>query len=231
MVNVMRTLRENFEKYRDVWKVDLLIILLFLATIIGLALWQPELPNRLVLDELVERYGGYGPLVIIGIIVIEVIIAPIPGYIVPFVVGALYGVWEGLLYTWIGNVAGSMIAFWIARRLGRPIVRKIISENKIKNFDSFLHRNKLLMWIVYIFPIFPVDIISFTIGFSAVTFRRFVLIVSLGFIPNLLLMNFFGDEFIFATGSLKTVYILVVMVITVVAFSIERIVSKKDAGV
>lgn len=223
----MNNIREKIKSNKDIWKIDLIIIFVFIILVIAFSLWSPELPSREVLDELIQKYGSLGPLAIIGIIILEVIIAPIPGSIIPIAVGAIYGVFLGTLYTWIGNVIGSCIAFWIARKLGRPIVKKIISEEKIKRYDNFLHRNKFLMWIVYIVPIFPIDIISFVIGLSAVKFKRFLLVITIGFIPYLLILNFFGQQLFLSSGWVRLIYGSIILLIVLVGFSVERIISKE----
>ena len=156
-----------------VWKQDLLVVGFFLVIILIFFLWQPDLPTQAEVDEWVVRFGSLGPLSIIFVIIAETVIAPIPGTIVPIVVGVLYGVWPGMLYAFIGNVVGSTIAFWISRKFGRPLVQKMIKEKNIIKYDKFLHRNKLLIWIVYAVPIFPIDIISFIIDLSNLKFKRF----------------------------------------------------------
>ena len=199
----------------------MVIILVFLV-------WQPELPTETEINELTERFGSLGPLAIIAIIIIETVIAPIPGTIFPIVIGVLYGVWPGILYAWIGNVVGSVIAFFISRKLGRPFAEKIVSKDKIEKYDKFLHRNKTLIWLIYAIPIFPIDIISFVIGLSNIKFKRFLLIVSVGFIINLLILVSFGDQLLTASGGAKVGYALGIMAVILIAVTIEKLQFSDD---
>jgi len=224
----MASLSEKIKKHHEVWKIDLLIIFVFIAIVVIFSLWAPKLSSREVLDQLILKYGAVGPLVIIVLVILEVVIAPAPGNIIPFIAGAIYGIFLGALYTWIGNVIGSSLAFWIARKLGRPIVRKIISEQRIRHFDNFLHRNKFLVWIVYILPVFPVDLISYAVGFSTMKFRRFLLIITICFIPYLLILNYFGHQILFSSGAIRLVYAGIIMLIVLIGVSVERIISKKE---
>lgn len=224
----MYNVREQIKKHSDILKIDLLIIFVFVVLVVILSWWSPKLPSREVFDQLILKYGTIGPLVIIVLVILEVVIAPAPGNIIPLVAGAIYGIFFGTIFTWIGNVIGSSMAFWIARKLGRPIVKKIISEQRIRHFDNFLHRNKFLVWIVYILPIFPVDLISYAIGFSTMKFRRFLLIIAIGFIPYLLILNFFGRQLLFSSGASRLVYASIIMLIVLVGVSVERIISKKE---
>lgn len=215
-----------FRKNKNIWKIDLLIIIAFLIIILIIAVWQPNVPSREEIDQALEKYGSFGPLAIIGVIILEVIIAPIPGGLIPIAAGALYGVWLGTLYTWIGNVIGSVIAFWLARKLGRPIIKRIISEKKIIYFDYFLQRNRFLVWLVYIIPSFPIDVISFVLGFSDMKFKRFLKIITIGFAAHVFLLAFLGEKILLATGMERIWYLLGVMVIVVVGFTAERIIFK-----
>ena len=224
----MASLSEKIKKHQEVWKIDLLIIFVFIVIVIIFSLWLPQLPSRLELNRLIEKYGVFGPMAIIVAVIIEVIIAPLPGNLISIATGAVYGVFLGALYTWIGNVIGSSLAFWIARKLGRPIVRKIISEQRIRHFDNFLHRNKFLVWIVYILPVFPVDLISYAVGFSTMKFRRFLLIITICFIPYLLILNYFGHQILFSSGAIRLVYAGIIMLIVLIGVSVERIISKKE---
>ncbi|MBU0598124.1 VTT domain-containing protein [Patescibacteria group bacterium] len=217
-----------FRRNKDIWKTDLFVVGVFLLITLIYLFWQPKLPTREEIEQLTYHFGSIGPLAIIGVIIVETVIAPIPGAIIPIAVGALYGIWPGILYVWIGDVAGSIIAFWISRKLGRPVVEKIINSKKIDHYDKFLHRNQLFIWLIYIVPIFPIDMISFVIGLSKISFKRFLYIVGVGFVLNLLILTFFGDQLITASGTAKMWYAIIIMVVILVTVSIEKKVFRKD---
>ena len=217
-----------FRRHKDVWKTDLIVIASIIIVLLIFAVWQPELPTKEVIDSWTERFGIFGPLSIIVVIILETVIAPIPGTIVPIVIGVLYGVWPGMLYAWVGNVTGSIIAFWISRKFGRPIVERFIHSDKIKRYDGFLHRNRVLIWLVYAVPIFPIDMISFIIGLSSIKFKRFLVIVSVGFTINLLILTFFGERLLESSGLERVLYGVGVVVLLLVATTVEKLQAGKD---
>lgn len=227
MSNYADTLKKLFQRNKNVWRTDMIIIGVFLVIVVFFVIWNPELPTRSEVDSWTEQFGGGGPLTIIGIIILETVIAPIPGTIIPIVIGALYGVWPGVLYAWIGNVIGSTIAFYISRKLGRPIALKIVKEKTLQKYDQFLHRNGLLIWLVYAIPIFPIDIISFVVGLSKITYRKFFVIMSVGFTINLLMLTFFGDRLLESSGSARMWYIGAAAIIVVLAVTVEKLVAQK----
>lgn len=220
-------LQHFFRKRKIHWKTDLAIIVLAVAIILIYAVWRPELPTKEMVESWAVSMGTFGPLAVIGVIILETVIAPIPGTIVPIVIGALYGVWPGILYAWIGNIVGSTIAFWIARKLGRPIVTRVVKSHRLEQFDKFLHQNRLMIWIVYVIPVFPIDMTSFVIGMSKITYRRFLSIISIGFTFNLLILTFFGERILSASGFESALYIVGTVILIVIAIIIEKKILKE----
>lgn len=221
-----QALRHFFHNRKSHWKTDLAIIVFIVAIVLIYAVWRPELPTKETVESWAMSMGAFGPLAIIGVIILETVIAPIPGTIFPIVIGALYGVWPGILYAWVGNIIGSTIAFWIARKFGRPIVARIVKSRKLEQFDKFLHRNRLMIWLVYVIPVFPIDMISFVVGMSKITFKRFFSIISVGFTFNLLILTFFGERILSASGLESALYIVGTVVLIVVAIVIEKKILK-----
>lgn len=179
---------KNFlRKHRYLVGIFLLMTVSILASFIFAD--QVQLFDRAFLETFLIQAGYIGPLVLIGAVAIEVIIAPIPGGVPPIVAGALFGI-EGLLYVWLGNVLGSTIAFWLARWFGLKLVLKI--DRKFDQHNYLQQVQKL--WIFYFIPLMPVDILSFAMGLSQVKFRAFFTISSIGFLVSMGLLTLFGDS-------------------------------------
>jgi uncharacterized membrane protein YdjX (TVP38/TMEM64 family) len=149
-------------------------------------------PDRLL--NFIKEAHSFGPFIIIGLIVLEVIIAPLPGTFIMVAAGALFGVWLGAIYSFIGNVIGSLLAFFLAKRFGRTFVEKIVSTHVLAKYDGFFVKHHKLFLLFYALPIIPVDILSFVCGLSAMRTRKFLGIILLGFIPNTLILAFLGDK-------------------------------------
>jgi len=151
-----------------------------------------ELSSRESIINLVNNYGSLGPLVVILIIILEVILAPLPGGIIPIITGFLFGPWLGSIYCWVGDVIGSIIAFWLARKIGQPLIERFVSKTKQDFYNNFINKKNYIIWLLYIIPLFPIDIISMLIGVSRFKFKRFLLVMMIGFIPNVIILNALG---------------------------------------
>ena len=66
------------------------------------------------------------------------------------------------------------------------------------------------MWLLYLIPLIPHDIISYAAGLSKMKFKRFFLIISVAFIPNLLFLSYFGKKIY--EYKLKEIFTIIVPV-------------------
>ena len=110
------------------WPVGLRVALLLLVVIAlatPLIIFREQIAsfaNRETILAAVAWAGPWGPAILIGLIILQTIVAPIPGQALGLAAGYLYGFWGGLLYGWLGTVIGSVLAICIARFAGRPLV-------------------------------------------------------------------------------------------------------------
>ena len=171
--------------------------------------------------RLTESYPILTPFLVVGLIVVEVVLAPIPGSFLPIVSGYLFGTIEGTLYSWSGNVIGSFIAFYLARTFGRSLAEKIVKKTTLDFYDSFLHRKQHIIWFMYLLPFFPVDIISVSIGLSSFSFKRFARIVMIGMLPGMFLLNYLGDR-IYESGAASIFAILSFLIVIVIIYQFKK---------
>ena len=176
-------------------KISSILLLLVLITLLCVAWFNRGiLLEPALLKTFISGSGIFGPFIYIGVIILEVVIAPLPGLVLPLISGFLFGFWRGVIYSYIGNILASSIAFLLARYFGQPLVEWLTSKNKLSHANAVLEKyQKHLFWL-YAFPIFPIDVISFLLGLSSLRFRRFFLIITLGFIPYLFFLNLLGDR-------------------------------------
>ncbi|MDP2789762.1 MAG: TVP38/TMEM64 family protein [bacterium] len=198
-----------------------------LVVAVLLIVWEPTLPTQATVERWVQQFGAAGPLAIIGFIALEVVIAPIPGGFIPITVGALFGVWPGVLYTWLGNVIGSLLAFALARYVGRPLVTRFVKPTTLERLDTFLHRSPKLIWLVYMVPVFPIDIITFAVGLSAIPFRRFVLVMTVGFVVSQIILTTVGGQLLTASGWQRMIVAGLAILVVLGTLIVEHHFTKK----
>lgn len=182
---------------RSLWPIALVV--LALAAIIALALifGKPLVPlfsNPATARETIGGLGAWAPLAFIGMQIAQVVIAPLPGQITGLIGGFLFGPWLGLLYTLIGAFIGFWLVFVLARKLGRPFVERFVKTETLAKFDGLLNRGgPFVLFLIYLLPAFPDDIISFIAGLTKIPIRTLLLVSVAGRLPGYLVLSFAGE--------------------------------------
>lgn len=156
-----------------------------------LVIWRAELAqvfsDREQVVAQVRAAGARGPLVVIGLIIAQVVIAPIPGQVVNLVAGYLYGWAAGLLYSWSGMVLGSTLALALARYAGRPLVDRLVSPTLLARLDRLAVRGGWrFILLVFLIPGLPDDVLCFAAGLTPLPLRLLILLSATARIPGVL---------------------------------------------
>lgn len=141
----------------------------------------------------ITSFGWGAPLVFMGIQILQVIFAPVPGEATGFIGGYLFGVLEGFLYSSAALAVGSWINFSIGRFFGIRFVRKMIPPDKFERFDSMLKRQGLIvLFLLFVFPGFPKDYLCLFLGLSTLPLKVFILLAAVGRMPGTFLLSLQG---------------------------------------
>jgi uncharacterized membrane protein YdjX (TVP38/TMEM64 family) len=150
-------------------------------------------PHRL--KEMITSFGPYSPLIYILLQLSQVVATPIPGGAVEFLGGYLFGVKAGLLYSMIGSIVGSWLAFSMARLFKRWAVEKFVSPKTMKKFDYLIgHEGVILSFLLFLIPGFPKDALCYILGLTPMHLRIFLIISTIGRIPGTLMATLQGAK-------------------------------------
>lgn len=163
------------------------------------------------LDSIVSYIEGFGVIagiMLILITIMEVIVAPIPPLVLYIASGILFGWFWGGTLALIGNVIGSVIAFLIARKLGRHYVERKISNKQRDKFDKFAEKHGALgIFFLRINPLTSSDIFSYLAGLTKMNLLSFVIGTTLGLAPLIYLQTYIGSDIIRNNPSLYLAFI------------------------
>lgn len=165
----------------------------------------------------ITNYGVKAPFILIGLQVFQIVFAPIPGHILGFAAGYLFGALNGTLYCLAGIFIGASIAFWIGRLFGRRLLQTFINPDKMHHFDNYvIHKGPFVIFVLLLLPFSPLgDIIYFLSGLTAIPFLIYILIVLIARIPNNFINNLIGAKaFTFTVRE----WIIFAVVLAVLAF-------------
>lgn len=143
--------------------------------------------------QTVNQLGPLAPLAYIGLQILQTVVAPIPGNLVGGIGGYMFG-WWGVLWTTIGATIGAAIVFWISRRYGRGIVERLVKKESLEKFDFVLNseRASWLLFLIFVIPGLPDDVVCYLAGLTKVPLKKLVLIFAIGRLPAVIGNNYIG---------------------------------------
>ncbi len=162
---------------------------------------------------MVDRWGGWAPIVFIGIQAVQVIIAPIPGDVTGLLGGFAFGQWLGFLYSTIGQTIGSLAAFWVGRRLGATFVREMAPRTWGRMSFLVETEGAILCFIVYLIPGLPKDFGCYLFGVSPMGFWVFAVVSTLGRMPGTWILSAQGAKA--AAGAYLELLLLTAILVAV----------------
>jgi len=159
-----------------------------------LKLWD-LFQDRHQLKKVIKSFGSYSPLVFILLQVIQVVVAPIPGEAIEFLGGYVFGVWAGMLYSMIGLILGSGIAFGIARIFEKKAIERFVSPKLRRKFDYLIgHEGVILSFLLFLTPGFPKDTLCYILGLTPMHWGIFLIISTIGRVPGTLMATLQGAK-------------------------------------
>jgi uncharacterized membrane protein YdjX (TVP38/TMEM64 family) len=151
--------------------------------------------NQERVNKFVISFGSYAPLVFIGLQILQVLFAPIPGEFTSFVGGYVFGNIPGLIYSTVGLILGSLFAFLIARGVGMAFVRRFMGQELLGKFEYLVERHgAFITFILFLIPGIPKDFLCYLLGLSPMHVLTFLVISSIGRIPGTLLLTMQGSS-------------------------------------
>lgn len=181
-----------------VWTI---IIYCVLLTIVTIAIWPfvrklSDPVDRAQFQDWVSSLGPLGWLVLLGIQILQIVIAFIPGGPVEIITGALYGVFVGLIISLIGCLIASAFVFSLTRKFGTPLLYRLFNKEKLDSF-TFLRDSKRIesvTFILFLIPGTPKDMLTYVAGISSIRMSSFLIISMLARIPAMVLSLMVGSS-------------------------------------
>lgn len=146
------------------------------------------------LKTFITSFGHYAAVIFILVQALQVVFAPVPGEVTGFVGGFIFGNTLGVIYSTMGLMLGSSVAFWIAKSLGIKFVEKVVKKEYIKKFNFFItHKGLYITFIFFLIPGFPKDSLCYLLGLTHMRFLDFFLINLVARLPGTLMLTMQGS--------------------------------------
>ena len=140
----------------------------------GAAAWT-LVQDEVALEAFIAGLGWFGPLALVLFNALQIVIAPVPGYVMQFAAGYLFGPFWGGVWGSLGLMLGAALAMGLARYFGRPLAERMVGADRLDRWEGVTHSDSVLLWFVLI--IAPTgDLPYFLAGLSSVRFSTVLLL-------------------------------------------------------
>lgn len=146
--------------------------------------------------EWVAAAGLWGPIVIVGLMTAAIVATPIPSAPIALAAGAAYGHIMGTAYVILGAELGALVAFGLARILGRDVLKRWFGDRIDAGWLGSQNALTFSVFVSRLLPFVSFDIVSYAAGLSRLHFWRFGLATLAGIIPASFVLAHFGSEMV-----------------------------------
>lgn len=203
-------------KQKAIWLTVIGVILIaMIAVSVCVAIPMVRLAeDPMAFKAWVEGFGAWGRLVFIGLLILQVIIAFVPGGPFELAAGYAYGALEGTILCMISFILGSAVIFLLVRKFGTRVVELFVSQKEIKQLEFLKNprKTRTLAFILMVIPGSPKDALNYIAGLTNLKLQEWLLIVAVGRVPALVSTVISGA----AAGERKFALSVMVMALTAV---------------
>jgi len=149
--------------------------------------------DRQAVVAYLDQLGFIGPLVLMGLVGLQVLIPSLPAE-PPMIAGAYaYGFTAGFLMNWLVSVAVSQAVFYLARYAGRPLAERFVPAKLLDKWTRTAgEKGAVFFLLAFVIPPVPSDILIYVAGLSAIEGRRFFVANLFGRMPMIALLTLVG---------------------------------------
>lgn len=170
-----------------------------------------------VLRQALFRWGPLAPVVYVAAVVVEVLVAPIPGTLLYAPAGALFGGFYGGALSLIGNTIGAVVACAVGGTLGEAAVSRRLDGTRLAgHIEAIRVRGLWVILLLRLNPLTSSDLVSYAAGALGMPVWRVALGTFIGMAPLCFAQAYLAEQiFRILPGA---VYVLIGAGLLYVAF-------------
>ena len=171
------------EKYIRGMSLVMIGIVLFFSGIMVKAYFDGSFNSVESFRDYVSKFGTLGPAFLTAFQAVQVVLPVLPGFLGCAVGSVMFGPFIGFLCNYIGISAGSILAFFLAKRFGMPLIQVLFPSGKYKKFSSWVSTSKsyvTFLFFAMLLPLFPDDYLCYFSGLTEIRPKRFIWTILLG---------------------------------------------------
>ena len=217
------------DKKKTIVKLIISVIVIAVIALLGFLLFKHFGLKDITREEIqsfIETKGAVAPLIFILLSFAQVTLIPIPGAVTILAGNYLFGAVKAFIYSYIGMLLGAMVAFFLGKLIGRPFVNWIAgSKEKADSWiDKLKGREKIVMFFMFLLPLFPDDLLCAIAGMFKYSTLEFLVLQLITRATSIFGTLFFmsGEVIPYNAWGISLVAILSIIVIVCFALSMKH---------
>ena len=178
-----QTIDRQIEKNKKLMTIGLAALCGAFVVILAKAWLDGRFDSVETFQKYVAGFGLAAPLFLVAVQAAQVILPVLPGLFGCVVGTMMFGAAGGFWCNYIGISAGSIIAFWLARKYGSVLVSRMFPGEKYEKWATWAAGSRfytVVLFLGMVLPLFPDDYFCYFTGLTKMNARKFVAIILLG---------------------------------------------------
>lgn len=135
------------------------------------------------LRALMERAGLWAPLASIGLMAAHSFV-PFPAEVIAIANGMAFGLWGGIVVTWLGAMAGAVLAYELARALGPSARARLVPARHQARLDTLVGDfGTRTLLVARLIPVISFNLVNYAAGLAGVSRVTFLWTTAIGILP------------------------------------------------
>jgi len=205
------------------------------AVLVGLYLlagkYLREYFNPQDIIDYIEQAGPWAP---VAYLAISVFVPIMPEFALCVAAGAIFGLWWGLLWAWLGCTLGLIGPFWITRIFGRKPLERLLAktgnfEKRVEKFQCSVEKHGW-QYVAFcrLIPLIPFGVLNYTLGLTRISFWTYLWSSSVFILPAVSIYVYVGHAGRAVSGGAEGIWWKAAIALAILALLalLPRIIAK-----
>lgn len=181
------------------------------------------------LRQIILSFGSFAPVVYTAAVIVEVVVAPLPGLMLYAPGGVIFGPLLGGALSLLGNVIGAGIACAVTRSVGDSWLSRFFEPDELEALQVRIQaKGPVWIFLLRVNPLTSSDIISYAAGFTRIPVSQVLLATGCGMAPLCFLQAWLAGRVMDHFPGLFYPLLLLLVIYTVfVVVALYRVLKKR----
>ncbi|MDD7651928.1 MAG: TVP38/TMEM64 family protein [Candidatus Faecousia sp.] len=180
----------------------------------------------------VEEKGIWGQLIFLGMMLLQVVIALIPGEPLEIAAGYAFGAVEGTLLCMLATTLGGTLVFLLVRKWGVRVLELFFQKERIESLKFMQNTPKVrvIAFFLMFLPGTPKDLLSYFMGLTKIRLSEWIVLSTVARIPSIVTSTVGGNALGGQDYTLAIIVFAVTLVISLAGGAVYSAYTRRHSG-